>query len=553
MRRAVRKRDGKGTYAPTGQLPGALAWALVGAALLFVAVVRIRLLNVPLERDEGEFAYVGQLILQGIAPYKLAYNMKLPGIYAAYALVMAVFGQSIVGIHLGLLLVNAGAIVLVFLLGRRLFGPLTGVIACASYAVLSTGRPGLVMAAHATHFVVLFALGGILTLLKALDKDRPATFFWSGLLLGLAFTMKQPGAFFIVFALFYLVWTRLRVQPIRWGGLAARSGALIGGAAIPFALSCFILWRAGVFERFWFWAFRYGHEYATMLSLNVGVQALRAEAPRAIGVNWPLWSLGALGLAALIIDKALRPRAVFMAALLVLSCCAVSVGMYFRQHYFVMMLPAVALLCGCAVSAAYRLIRGTRKLRRLALVPALILLAALAYPVWKQRDFYFRASPTEVARMFYGMNPFPESIEVARYIREHASKADRIAVLGSEPQIYFYTRLHSATGYIYMYPLMEKQKYALQMQEEMIGEIEHVRPRYIVLVGTPDSISWFWMPYSQTRIIKWYPGYIGQHYEIVGLADSVAPDYTVYYWGRDAASEEPTSGEFIAVFERKGR
>ena len=272
MRRAVRKRDGKGTYAPTGQLPGALAWALVGAVLLFVAVVRIRLLNVPLERDEGEFAYVGQLILQGIAPYKLAYNMKLPGIYAAYALVMAVFGQSIVGIHLGLLLVNAGAIVLVFLLGRRLFGPLTGVIACASYAVLSTGRPGLVMAAHATHFVVLFALGGILTLLKALDKDRPATFFWSGLLLGLAFIMKQPGAFFIVFALFYLVWTRLRVQPIRWGGLAARSGALIGGAAIPFALSCFILWRAGVFERFWFWAFRYGHEYATMLSLNVGVR-----------------------------------------------------------------------------------------------------------------------------------------------------------------------------------------------------------------------------------------------------------------------------------------
>lgn len=37
----------------------------------------------PLERDEGEYAYAGQLMLQGIPPYQLAYNMKLPGTYAA--------------------------------------------------------------------------------------------------------------------------------------------------------------------------------------------------------------------------------------------------------------------------------------------------------------------------------------------------------------------------------------------------------------------------------------------------------------------------------------
>jgi len=33
----------------------------------------------------GEYAYAGQLILQGVPPYKEAYNMKLPGTYAAYA------------------------------------------------------------------------------------------------------------------------------------------------------------------------------------------------------------------------------------------------------------------------------------------------------------------------------------------------------------------------------------------------------------------------------------------------------------------------------------
>ena len=83
-------------------------WICLGLILLFVVVVRIRVLPVPLERDEGEFAYAGQLILEGIPPYQLAYNVKLPGIYAAYALIMAVFGQTPSGIHLGLLFVNLG-------------------------------------------------------------------------------------------------------------------------------------------------------------------------------------------------------------------------------------------------------------------------------------------------------------------------------------------------------------------------------------------------------------------------------------------------------------
>ena len=62
--------------------------------LLFTAGVRYRLLDVPLERDEGEYAYAGQLILQGIPPYGEIYNMKLPGIYAAYAVILKIFGQN---------------------------------------------------------------------------------------------------------------------------------------------------------------------------------------------------------------------------------------------------------------------------------------------------------------------------------------------------------------------------------------------------------------------------------------------------------------------------
>ena len=67
-------------------------YAALVIVLVIFAIVRIRLRNTPLERDEGEYAYAGQLMLQGDPPYHLAYNMKLPGTYAAYAVMMAAFG-----------------------------------------------------------------------------------------------------------------------------------------------------------------------------------------------------------------------------------------------------------------------------------------------------------------------------------------------------------------------------------------------------------------------------------------------------------------------------
>jgi hypothetical protein len=61
--------------------------ALVVIVSALVIAIRIRLLGIPLERDEGEHAYAGQLMLQGIPASKFAYNMKFPGTYAAYAVI----------------------------------------------------------------------------------------------------------------------------------------------------------------------------------------------------------------------------------------------------------------------------------------------------------------------------------------------------------------------------------------------------------------------------------------------------------------------------------
>jgi len=93
-------------------------WWFLVAVLVVVAAARLRLLNFPLERDEGEYAYAGQLMLQGIPPYQLAYNMKFPGTYAAYAVIMALFGQTPAGIHFGVLCLTTLTALMLFWLGK---------------------------------------------------------------------------------------------------------------------------------------------------------------------------------------------------------------------------------------------------------------------------------------------------------------------------------------------------------------------------------------------------------------------------------------------------
>jgi 4-amino-4-deoxy-L-arabinose transferase-like glycosyltransferase len=294
-------------------------YATLVLVLIFFAVVRVRLRNVPLERDEGEYAYSGQLILQGIPPYKLAYNMKLPGTYAAYAVIMGVLGETPAGIRLGLLLVNAATSILVFLLAKRLHGLLTGVIAGCTYALLSTRSSVLGFSGHATHFVIFFALLGILLLLPAIEKRKNSLIFLSGLFLGLGFLMKQHGILLAMFAGLYLLWAQRRTS-IR--NLLFSAALISFGVALPYVLTCVILYRAGVFHEFWFWTVSYGRAYASEMTVRDGLKMIRAVGPWMVR-PFLIWGIAALGLTALIWNKKVRAQAAVSGGFLIFSVLAV--------------------------------------------------------------------------------------------------------------------------------------------------------------------------------------------------------------------------------------
>lgn len=524
-------------------------YLLLALVLVVDVYVRIRLLPVPFERDEGEFAYMGQLLLKGIPPYIHAYTMKLPGVSAIYALFMSLFGQTPAGIHLGLLLINATCIWLVYILARRLLDKEAAINSCASYAVLSLSQTVYGVFAHATHFVVMFELAGFILLLRFLDSRKGASLiFLSGLCFGLAFTMKQHAALLAVFAFLFLIW-RGRAN-LRSGKTPFMAGCLlfVVGMVIPYTVVVIWMVSAGTFPRFWFWTVQYAREYASGAPLADGMMNLLGFL-FTLKPELPLWLLAIAGFALLCARRKEQIDRVFLFGFLLFSFLSVCPGFYFREHYFVMLLPAVAILIGFSSVSACRLLISRPSRKYLRYTPLLLLTAAISYGLYQEREYLFTLTPLEVSSATFGSNPFPETLQIARYIKEHTFGNDRIAVFGSEPEIYFYADRLSATGHIYMYGLMEIQPHAEQMQMEMIREIEAARPKYVVVVNV--QASWLIRRSSPRLLMNWERKYVKEQYDLVGVIDIVDFDTTRYLWDEKAAGYDPVSVTYLTVFKRK--
>lgn len=522
-------------------------WAAILLILLASAAVRLRLLDVPLDRDEGEYAYIGSLLLEGIPPYAQAYNMKMPGTYAVYAVLLTLFGRTAAAVHIGLLIATSVSTILVFLLARRLFDARVGVAAATTFAALSLNARMLGFAAYAEHFVLPAALLGILVLLRAIERERPALVFVAGALFGVAFVVKQAGGAFAAFGLAWVLHQRLVAGPRDRRGAARDAALLVAGALAPFAVVCAILAAARTFDNFWFWTFRYAAAYGSLQGVLDGAVNFVRVSIRLLPSSWPIVGMAVVAIALIGRDAELRRRRAFLLLLLACSAGGASAGLYFRPQYFLLLAPAVAILAGAAPFAVTRRFGPARP--RLALaVAALLVVLGPTYEAIVERALLFQLPPARFARELYGGNPFPEAVEVARYIRERSTKHDRIAVIGSEPQIYFYAERPAATGYIYMYPLMELQPYAAAMQRQMVTELEAGRPRFLVFVNV--DTSWLAKPGSDVTLARWFQTRWND-FDQVGVVEIVSEDVTRYRWDDAARNYRPQTLMWLAVFRRR--
>ncbi len=520
-------------------------WGLC-VVLILIAAVRWHRLDVPLERDEGEYAYAGQLMLQGVPPYVSAYNMKLPGIYLVYAIVLGVWGETVWAIHFALLLTNLASIILVFLIGRRLIDDVGGLFGAAAFAVFSLHQSVSGLFANSEHFVNLPMLGGTLLLLMALERDRLWQWGAVGVLMGTAFIIKQHGVMFIGFGAGVIALTAVTERPVVRQPFLRRSSAYLAGAVLPFVAICLWMVWAGVFSRFWFWTFTYSPHYIAQRSWSQGASRLVFQLSTMGGGLWGLWLLAMIGASRTLLVPALRNRWIVWVMWALASMAAVCPGFYFRGHYFLYVLPVSGLFVGAAISGMTQRGAEGRASRGGMMV---LIAAAFLVAIYPQSDILIRWPDEAVSRSVYGNNLFPETRKIAEYIQRHTTPQDTIAVIGSEPQIYFYAQRRSATGHIYTYAMMEAHPFAREMQREMIQQIEAAQPRFIVYVNFHQS--WAARPESFPDLQDWSRKYTAENYELAGLVQ-LSPTGTESVWDTAALGRTLPGPEssWLSVYRR---
>jgi hypothetical protein len=523
--------------------------------LTFNLAVRWHLREMPLERDEGEYAYAGQLILQGIPPYQLAYNMKFPGVYFAYAALMKCFGESPQGIHFGIILVTSASAIFVFLIGCELLGVLGGLMAAATFVCLTALPTAFGLAGHATHFVTLFVCIGTFAFLKAEKKTSP---FWpliSGLAFGLAVLMKQHALFFMFFASGWLAWQLFRQGKNNLRQSSLCIGLFFCGVVIPLLLTAAMLAHAGVWDRFYFWTIQYARQYVSMLPLQVVPrQFVMGFQPVFDSGVW-VWLFGVAGLGIVFLRTERRRAAAIGAALFLAGMAAACPGFYFRGHYFLMAMPGLALLNASLILTVADKLKKFPQIRLLKFLPAVLFCIVSGDLIVRNSGTWFALTPYEVSRTLYASNPFPESVEIANYLASHTNPDETIAVLGSEPQIFFLAKRRSATGYIYVYPLTEPQPLAPVMREEFIHEIEMATPKYVIYDNNLSSWCSVVIDGKTSNILDsindWWNVYALQNYQLVGAIDMAENQPSQFFWDEQLANRTNSSPPKIYIFRRK--
>lgn len=530
-----------------------LIYVLLGLFALIILIARCHLLSMPLERDEGEYAYMAKLILDGHPPYTLACNMKLPGTYYLYAIIMKIFGATSQGIHIGLMVVSLMSMLLLFKITDKLIGKNAALITAITFGIIGTSWTILGQAAHATQFVSLFALFGLNSLLKNEGQETNTKFPYllSGIYFSLAFICKQSGIFFLPIGIVIIIYN----DHIRRNIKEQVVNTLIRmiGFAIPIIIMnlYFLFW--GDYESFKFWTIDFLSKYGNTVPISKapemflqGISIITNGYSREGYVI--LWAISILGIIALFLNQRIKRKRIIIIAILLFSFLSILPGYYFRQHYFITYLPAMAIAVGLFFDYIRIEIEKRSQSTIYSKLPLLIFLITISISIQSNAAYLFTQENIISSKNIYRLNPFAESVEIGEYLNKNSSHDDKIAILGSEPEILFYADRYSATRHIYAYNWVEDQPYASEMQREAIKEIEINKPEYILYVNI--DVSWLLRPNSDDQIFKWADKYIRKNYQAVGVLnvkrDVVEPLITE----SELNSFQPTSKELIFIYRR---
>lgn len=375
-------------------------------------------------------------------------------------------------------------------------------------------------------------------------------------LLGAAMVVKQHAV------LPALAWAGgiafLMLKPQPWS-VRAKWIAVMGLAFFtPLILTGIAMAACGVLGSCFFWTFTYASKYVTGVPLALGWEYFKIGAGKVVADAPLLWAMAVAG-AVCLMRKPPSPTARWLILPAALGgAAAAGAGLMFRGQYFILLAPFAALLAGVAWHSLTEFMRArsadasrpshsTRD--DSALIRGAVVVLSFCVLISPLRAGWTR-KPDTICRTVYGMNPFPEYPAIAEYVRTHSEPGDTLAVLGSEPGIYFLADRRPASPHVCVYEMHKPHAYAREMQTEAIRTIEKAMPPCVVLINAPTS--WGIMPQSDPTFYKWSGEFLKRHYTLDGVMDLISEDEVVTKWGDDARSYKRQSPYSVLIFKRLG-
>ncbi|WP_164084930.1 ArnT family glycosyltransferase [Pseudazoarcus pumilus] len=525
---------------------------------IYVAL-RWNLLDVPLDRDEGGFAYIGQIINAGGLPYQDATDHKPPLVFYLYALAQRVFPESATGIHLFGHIYNFITLIVLATLARKI----TGNYAAAFFTALifAAFSAAASLQGFTTSVALLMLLPISLSALSAayaIEKQKWTYVLLSGFFGALACWLK-PVAFFSIIPLFaWVVWkweasprdsshlhtshrralTRIRTTAI-WLSGGMLSSILV---LLPFAAN-------GLLSEVWYWTFTHNFAYSQAIDIS---QNLARVISWIRHVLWPKGEsipvLAALTGCVLMLSFRIK-YSVFVTSFLVGSVVGTIPGHNYN-HYFMQWAPAVSLAAGVALAI---LIANRTKFFRFS-IGSLAALATLIMPLAMLPGYYVTDPAHVISRKAFGANPFPESEVLAEWLRQNSENDNTVFIYGSEPQILFLSGLRNVSRHIYMYPLLQNFERHEEFQEEAIRDIIKERPTFIVSTNVPTSL--LASRSASPRFDRAITRYVQENYRPVGWipVTNIAPEFnSISIMDRNLARRFSEHTYRILLFKRSSR
>lgn len=533
------------TYAP---------YFFLALIALFMSFTRSQFFDIGMERDEGIYSYFGKLLLAGKTPYIDLYETRFPGTFYMYAVLVGIFGYTIKGVAVGMLVLNLLSMLLLYSLSSQLLNKSAGVVAAASFACLSLAPAVSGFSRQSEHIVVFWSLLSIWLMLKALKSEKKIQFILSGVCMCMAMLVKPNAVYLIIAGGFLLLAKYLTEAPINWKKLLLHGVLYSIGVFGMFGLMCLAMVIQGAWSEFWYFAVVEAGKYSEGIPWTQGKDMFNMTYNNLSEKYGAFIWLSYIGLIGVWFSGNALYKKIGILILFLLGFWTVTPGLRFYGHYWLMWMPFVALGVGAVFYTLQKIIDRYLSSPSWSPYVSLLFIVPFLMHVNGNKDYYFSPKHRQILRQTYGTNPFPEAQKISEFIAKQVKEGDKLALVGSEPQTYIYTGCDSPTRHAYFSYLMAdtlKTPLAKEWQKEYMADLEREKPRFIVFYS--HNISILANPNSDVKFFQWLDPFLGQNYKRIAVADILDANNTKYAWGEAEANvyQPQNRQQCVYVFERK--